>query len=138
MRARFEPWCALPVSCRPQPWLPSLARVAYPYRIVLKALADWLLDAPRYIQAAELLGHRDARIVWQEGFREQLLAVARGEVDQIGVAGSSMVVAGDGGKVLAYVYIAADEVEMRIATRASDDFKLAYKAVLSAESGPTH
>jgi hypothetical protein len=112
--------------------------VAYPYRIVLKALADWLLDAPRYIQAAELLGHRDARIVWQEGFREQLLAVARGEVDQIGVAGSSMVVAGDGGKVLAYVYIAADEVEMRIATRASDDFKLAYKAVLSAESGPTH
>ena len=138
MRARFEPWCALPVSCRPQPWLPSLARVAYPYRIVLMALAEWLLEEARYIRAAALLGHREARLVRQDGVQEQLKAVEQGQADQIGVAGSSMVVAGDGGRVLAYVYIAADDAGMRIETRASEAFDEAYRTVLSAESGPTH
>lgn len=112
--------------------------MAYPYRIVLQALAYFIGEVARMKRVAKALGY-EATVRDPQGLMEQLAAVERGERDSIGENTDAFELVGHDGRALAYYrLVASEDGGLKLDSNMSAEFGEAYAAAIRDESGPTH
>jgi hypothetical protein len=110
--------------------------VAYPYRIVLKALAQMLGEQLRMRRAMRELGHAEATERTPKDLKQHLEQVEREEGGRIGTPEDPFTLHDDQDRLVARYYLEADDNEFRVHVTGSAAFLEAYEAVAQRDGGP--